>query len=610
MVAVVSGLYGQAATATSGEADGGIRQDVRVSPDDQPGAYRRLDGTHDAVHDACSVRRRQQVEPSVAVNPRNPRIVAVGAMDACIAIRNPAPVAQPQHTLAYYRSTDRGRTWRASLFPGYGVEDTGPASDLECAMQADASLGFDRQGRLFVAAMCPVFDGFATTDFQIAVATFDRDGSRFMRAVRADPVLPPDVERTRGTDKENLAVDITRGPHAGNVYVAYTECPRAAEGGPCLESESDIDVVRSTDHGRTFSEPVVVPSPTGRFASFADLAVGPDGTVYLTFRTSPTAGQRPIWIARSIDGGRTFSPPQLAATFPTFDFDQFSGGGGDAFGNCGDGVFACASGFTLPVFRSFPQVAADRSGVHLVWNAELPSGQSKLFVRTSPDGFSWPFPPVQVDQVPRGHQWFPDIASAGGLLTLVFYDSRRDPAYSPDRPPGNTAQGTNPGPAMDTYVATSRDGGRTWNGRRLSRRPSQPNYETYHEARVPWFGDYIYVSAVPGGGTFAAWTDSRDVVPGHDTRPDSEQNGFDVLAPCAWNPNTVNGPPTGYALPPASHTCLDHGGLDLNIYGAWVNRGPARPCHPWRCAQRFHRRVRGQQAPVPSPTHHRTRLVP
>jgi hypothetical protein len=562
-----------AAAARGQEHDARRGEDFRVSPDNRPGSYRRLDGTSDAVHDACSVRRRQQVEPSVAVNPRDPRVIAAGAMDACIAIRNPGPVTQAQHALAYYRSADGGQTWRASLFPGYGVEDTGPASDLACAMQADPSMAFDRHGRLFYAALCPVFVGFGTADFQIAVATFDQHGSRFVRAVRADPTPPPDQESVRSTDKVNLAVDITRSRHAGNVYVSYLECAGPATMGPCAnEDESVIHVVRSTDHSRTFSEPAVVAPPEGRFASFSDLAVGPDGTVYVTFRTSPTNGQRPIWLARSSDGGITFSEPQLVARFATFDFEQFSGGGGDAGGNCGDGLFACASGFNLPAFRSFAQVTADRTGVHVVWNQELPSGQSKLFVRTSSDGLTWTSSPVQIDDVPRGHQWWPDIVSVDGVITAVFLDSRRDPAYSPDRPPGNTADGTNPGPSVDTYVATSRDGGQSWKERRLSQWPSVPNYETYHEARVPWYGDYIYLSGVPGAGVVAAWADSRDVVPGDDTRPDSEENGFDVFAPCAWEPNTVFGSPFGYQSPPYSDSCLDQGGLDLNIYGAWVTR--------------------------------------
>jgi hypothetical protein len=168
-----------------------------------------------------------------------------------------------------------------------------------------------------------------------------------------------------------------------------------------------------------------------------------------------------------------------------------------------------------------------------------------------------------------------------GVITAVFLDSRRDPAYAPDRPPGNTAQGTNSGPSVDTYIATSRDGGHTWSERRLSQRPSTPNYETYHEARLPWYGNRISLSGVPGAGVAAAWTDSRDLVPGNDLRPDSRANGFDVHAPCAWDPKTVTGPPIGYRSPPYTDPCLDQGGLDLNIYGAWVDH--SRSCQEWSC---------------------------
>jgi hypothetical protein len=500
-------------------------------------------------------------------------VIAAGAMDACIAFRNPAPVPQPQHALGLYRSTDAGRTWGASLFPGYVVSDTGPASELDCTMHAQPSLAFDRQGRLFYAAHCPVFSGLGTLDFQVAVATFDRDGSRFVRAVRADPTPPPEQERVRSTVWVNLAVDTTHSRHAGNVYVAYAECAGSAPRGPCAnENESVIHVVRSTDHGRTFSPPAVIAGPEGRFAGVPDLAVGPDGTVHVTFRTSPTDRQRPIWIARSTDGGASFSPAQLVARFTTFESSYFALTASET-SQCGDGPFACPSGFTFPSFSTFAQVTADRSGVHVIWNQVLASGQSKVFVRNSPDGVTWPAPPVPIDGVATGHQWWPDIASTDRVITAVFLDSRDDPAYAPDRPPGNTAQGTNPGPSVNTYIARSRDGGRTWKQRRISRQPSTPNYETYLEARLPWYGNRISLSGVAGAGVLAAWTDSRDLVPGDDTRPDSRENGFDVHAPCAWTPNTVAGPPVGYQAPAPSDPCLDQGGLDLNIYGAWVGRG-------------------------------------
>ena len=234
------------------------------------------------------------------------------------------------------------------------------------------------------------------------------------------------------------------------------------------------------------------------------------------------------------------------ARFATFDSAQFALTPAEVL-QCGDGPFACPSGFTFPAFASFAQVTADRSGVHVIWNQELASGQSKVFVRNSPDGVSWTAPPVQVDGVPAGHQWWPDIASTGRVVMAVFLDSRADPAYAPDRPPGNTAQGTNPGPSVHAYVARSRDGGRTWKQRRISRQPSTPELRDLPRgALARGTATASRCPAAPGAGVLAAWTDSRDVVAGDDARPDSRENGFDVHAPCPWVPNTVAGPPVGY----------------------------------------------------------------
>ena len=40
-----------------------------VTPDGRPVSNLRLDGTRDALHDACSQRRRQQADPSIAARP-------------------------------------------------------------------------------------------------------------------------------------------------------------------------------------------------------------------------------------------------------------------------------------------------------------------------------------------------------------------------------------------------------------------------------------------------------------------------------------------------------------------------------------------------------------
>jgi hypothetical protein len=65
----------------------------------------------------------------------------------------------------------------------------------------------------------------------------------------------------------------------------------------------------------------------------------------------------------------------------------------------------------------------------------------------------------------------------------------------------------------------------------------------------------------------AAWTDSRDLVPGADPREtgaDDDADGFDVFQPCTYDPNDINA--AAYASPSIADPCLSQGGLDQNIY--------------------------------------------
>jgi hypothetical protein len=268
-----------------------------------------------------------------------------------------------------------------------------------------------------------------------------------------------------------------------------------------------------------------------------------------------------------MNGGVSFGPPSHVASITRFDSDQFSGATGTV--DCGDGPFACESGFTYSRFFSNSAVAADANGVHVVYAGELPSGQSKVFVRNSPDGVTFSTPAVQLDAVPTGHQWFPDIASAGGTITVVFYDSRNDPAYDPGRPPGNTAAGVNSGDVVHTFIARSANGV-SWIETQVTTHGSNFGWETHGSRRVGFWGDYLYVSAVPGAVN-VTWTDSRDLVPGPDPREtgaDDDHDGFDVLQPCIYVPNDINAP--SYSSPLVSDPCLSKGGLDENIYAARV----------------------------------------
>ena len=534
----------------------GVSGDVRVTRDATASSYLRYDGTSDATTAACSTGRRSQNEPTIAVDPHNTQVVTSGSNDYCAAIVNGDTWA------GYYRSTDGGSTWNDSLVPGYPADSSvaGLASPAHgsCATAGDPSQSFDRDGRLFYAFIC--FNRTKPINGSVYVARYTSDGSAYDRTVLIKRGTPSGLFLTGlFQDKINVTADQTTGPHSGNVYVAWSQYNSFAPNNAVLFS-------RSTDHGLTYSPPFRV-TPVARGASFVDLAVGPDGAVYLTFITYPTpsAPTTDIWLVKSTNGGASFGSPAHVATIAIFDSSEFSGNGAV---DCGDGPFACPSGLTFSRFSSAPAVAADATGVHVVWNAELPSGQSKIFVRNSPDGISWPTAAITLDAVAVGHQWIPDIASAAGTISVVFYDSRADPAYSPSLPPGDTASGQNSGDVVQTFLAKSTTGGTSWSETQISTHGSNFNWETHGSRRDPFWGDYIYVSAF-GSAVMAAWTDSRDIVPGADPREtgaDDDHDGFDVYQPCTYVPNDINAP--SYTSPLISDPCLSQGGLDQNIYAA------------------------------------------
>jgi hypothetical protein len=86
---------------------------------------------------------------------------------------------------------------------------------------------------------------------------------------------------------------------------------------------------------------------------------------------------------------------------------------------------------------------------------------------------------------------------------------------------------------VSTYAASSTNGGTSWAVTRLSGASQMPNYEMFGDRRVPFHGDYNYVSSV-GAFAYNTWTDTRQDAAG------------------AWSQDT----------------CPNDGGLDQDIYGA------------------------------------------
>ena len=81
-VAVIACLIGliPAAAAANGNS--------RVTRDYQAGSYTRYDGETDATMTDCSINKRAQNEPTVAVDPHNTNVVTAGSNDYCAATVN------------------------------------------------------------------------------------------------------------------------------------------------------------------------------------------------------------------------------------------------------------------------------------------------------------------------------------------------------------------------------------------------------------------------------------------------------------------------------------------------------------------------------------------
>lgn len=113
-----------------------------------------------------------------------------------------------------------------------------------------------------------------------------------------------------------MMVDVSSGPRRGTIYVAYLD--RSAPG-----ADTDIFLRRSTDQGTTWSAPVRVnddPSGNGRDQFHPWLVV--DGTgalaiIWLDRRDDPQNLAWHAYVARSFDGGLTFTPNVRISTAPS-----------------------------------------------------------------------------------------------------------------------------------------------------------------------------------------------------------------------------------------------------------------------------------------------------
>ena len=174
----------------------------------------------------------------------------------------------PASDLLFSRSTDGGHTWTA-----------------EQAINSDA--GGEPSGHTF-HNMIALADGTLLVSW---IDSRERD--------RADGAVS-----TSASDM-NHASESASGQESAHMHEMRHEAAMTANGRPI---GSQIRVARSTDGGVSFVETAIV-DHTACPCCRTNLAVSSDGVVYLTWRHEFENGARDPVVARSDDGGLTFTSP-------------------------------------------------------------------------------------------------------------------------------------------------------------------------------------------------------------------------------------------------------------------------------------------------------------
>jgi hypothetical protein len=562
----------------------------------------------DAALTECSRARGRQNEPAVAVNPRNPQVIVGSSNDYCAtyddgADADGAPLPVGPIWLGYYRSENGGASFQSSLVPGY-PGDTSPyaaRAQVRTASAGDPVLAWDGDGRLFAGSESSGDPAGSPKTFGDEwVATYENpagvggatinDGKEFRRSVTvARGSAAPNLLGVFN-DKTAIAADRTANAATrGNVYFAWSRF--VGNGG------SNIYMVRSTDHGATFSRPRLLTTSENDVQD-PDIAIRGDGTVTVTWDSSiGKSEQDAVRYAVSTDGGASFTTPRTLTTYISYDAQDVSAptaeaptsgpdfeGGEEAereeAGNARDcGVLESACESTYIFFRrttsprsSADQTAASNPLVYVVLEpvvpgSQVPTGTTYGAVESGTGGQSAVYAmafdpltgakqgPVRVDPQARGHQLFADVVADSGVVHVLWWDSRNDPCYSPARPVGNCAGPDGAlTPSLDVFAGTLSPGLTATGISRLTDVTSNPNWDQFSGRTVPFAGDYLWIDSA-AGRTFATWTDYRNTVPGDDPRTALTRG--DVLQ---CRTERADGTFTG-------DTCPRAGGLDQDIYG-------------------------------------------
>jgi len=460
-----------------------------------------------------------QTEPHIEANPDDPEHLVLGVIDYAFP------------SMSSYVSFDGGERWEGPFQVPNLLKDFGAGGDPVIA--------FDRDNDVYMAYISIGVDEFnlgpievAAQVSSIAVAKSEDDGFTWPQQISsARSVVNTDGLETDRFGRLRGIVDISfldkpwmaSGTHPDDpeqdvLYVTYTNFDLSYEilyigEIPNLlptEMRTSIELVKSEDGGRTWTDPVAV-SPvvrraygetgdgsgaTGVFGTLrvvqgSQPEVSADGTVHVAWMDSTDddsqEGVGEIQIASSSDAGETWSTPVVAAVFNEVEFRP-------------------RTNFFRFWASSFPQIAAGPDGdVHIAYvgrPSDKPNDDGDVFLTSSLDeGLTWSRPKVLNDDDTDNLQMFPSIdVGPDGAVHAMWGDFRDSPSHTRYH-----VYYTRSDDQGESFGFTNEELGISVGDTRVSDFPSNPNFAF---PRGLFIGDYFSLTATEDD-VHMAWPDAR-----------------------------------------------------------------------------------------------------
>ena len=394
---------------------------------------------------------RRPAEPSVAVDPSDPRELVAGWLENQSPDRVGITVAVSQ---------DGGGSWRRSALPSLLTCAGGPylhASDPWVSIGAD--------GTIYVSAVAIQPPAATGTVHDIVVSVSHDHGASWEAPVVLESAIAPPAQ----PDKEAILADPRRPGSAYAVWSEYRVTPGV---------EPSIDRVmfaRTSDGGRTWSSPSAIYSGNDETQE-NQLLMTTGGVlldVFVEASSLPGIPHPPplpvrIRVMRSTNQGQTWSTPIDAAQF-TYT-NAVDPGTGNQLRFFGQDITAAAAGNAL----------------YVAWFEDHNEFSTILVARSEDAGLHWRAPRVVVRE--KAEAFLPTLAVAGdATVGLLWFDFRHFTSTSVTL-------------STDVWFSSSHDRGLHWTERHAA---GPFDLRSAPAARFgPFVGDYMGLCGLPDG--FAA----------------------------------------------------------------------------------------------------------